>query len=81
MSLRLAILLCFVPFISGWFCVGFIPGSAFRPGDTCVSESAYVGQRITNRQTGKSGTIKELHGRSERCQDGRIPIVATVEYE
>ena len=80
MSLRLVILLCFVPFISGWFCVS-IPGSVFRPGNTCVNESAYVGQRITNRQTGKSGTIKELHGRSERCQDGLIPIVATVEYE
>ena len=80
MSLRLVILLCFVPFISGWFCVS-IPTSVFSSGNTCVSESAFVGQRITNSQTGKSGTIKELHGRTERCQDGKIPIVATVDYE
>jgi len=81
MSIRLALLLCSVPFISGYFCVGFVPGSVFAKGNTCVGESAYVGQRITNRNTGKTGSVKELHGRSERCQDGKIPILATVEYE
>lgn len=81
MSLRLAILLCLVPFISAWFCVGFIPTSLFHPGNLCVSESAYVGQSLTNRQNGKVGAIKELHGRSERCQDGKTPILATVEYQ
>lgn len=81
MSMRLVILLCLVPFITGWFCVGFIPGSVFASGNSCVGEGASVGQRLTNYSTGKTGTIKELHGRSERCQDGKMPILATVEYE
>ena len=80
MKPRLVILLCLVPFISGWFCV-FIPLSVFSSANSCVAETSIVGQRITNSQTGKSGVIKELHGRSNRCQDGRIPILATVEYE
>ena len=80
MPLRLAILLCLVPFISGFFCI-HIPAGVFQSGNTCVPDSAYVGQRISNSQTGKSGTVKELHGRSERCQNGATPIVATVEYE
>ncbi len=59
----------------------YIPGSAFASGNTCVSDSAYVGLKINNKQNGKSGTVKELHGRSNRCQSGELPIVATVEYD
>jgi hypothetical protein len=62
-----------------WFI--FIPGSLFASGNTCVAESAYVGQRVHNRYNGKTGTLKEMHGRSERCQSGELPIVATVEYD
>lgn len=79
-AMRLVILLCFVPFITGWFCIS-IPMGVFAPGNTCAGEDAFVGQRLTNTQTGRSGTIKELHGRSGRCQDGKIPVLATVDYE
>jgi hypothetical protein len=54
---------------------------AVQVGNTCVGESAYVGQRINNRNTGKPGTLKELHGRSDRCKGPDIPILATVAYE
>lgn len=62
-----------------WFI--YIPASVFQSGNTCVSDSAYIGQRILNRHSGKYGTVKELHGRSDRCQSGDIPIVATVSYD
>jgi len=46
--------------------------------NTCVSTSAYVGQRITNRETGKTGTLRQLHSRSARCRSDEIPILATM---
>jgi hypothetical protein len=36
---------------------------------------------MQNNQNGKWGTLKELKGRSERCQDGGRPILAVIEYE
>lgn len=62
-------------------CFAYIPGSVFDSANTCVGEHAYVGQRICNKDNGKCGRLKELSGRSERCQDGAIPIKATVEYD
>jgi hypothetical protein len=62
-------------------CFMYVPGGLFARGDSCVPENYQVGERIRNNQTGKTGTIKELHGRSERCQDGARPILATVEND
>ncbi len=59
----------------------YIPTGIFQSGNTCVSDAVRVGQKIGNRQTGKIGTVKELHGRSDRCQSAELPIVATVEYD
>jgi len=59
----------------------YIPGSLFAEGNSCAGESAVVGQRLYNAQKARWGTIKELHGRSERCQDGRNPILVTAEYD
>jgi hypothetical protein len=50
-------------------------------GDTCVGERVVVGQRIENKDNGAVGTVTALHGRSERCQRGDVPILATVEYK
>lgn len=77
---RLLLLLAAVPFISGWFCIS-IPTSIFDTANACVSDSAYVGQRINNTNTGKVGTVRTLHGRSERCQTAIHPIKATLDYE
>ena len=69
-----------IPFISGWFCV-YIPAGLFQSGNSCIGESSMVGQRIRNPQTGKVGVVKELHGRSDRCQASATPILATVDFE
>lgn len=78
--LRLVLLLATVPFISGWFCIS-IPTSIFDSGNTCVGDTAYVGQRINNPNTGKMGTVKELQGRHQRCQNAVHPIKAVVEWD
>lgn len=57
-----------------------VPTSLFDSANTCIPEGFSVGQSITNYQTGKQGTIKELRGRSERCQDSARPVLAVVEY-
>ena len=62
-----------------WFI--WIPMGIFAKGNFCVTERHAVGQKVLNQQTGKNGVITELHGRSERCQRGEIPILATVEYD
>ena len=64
-------------------CAGFIyiPGGLFQSGNSCGAEGVFVGQIFNNTETGKGGVVKEIHGRSERCQNGRIPILVTVEYE
>lgn len=62
-----------------WFI--YIPPSMFAAGNSCLAESSYVGQRIKNEQTGKIGTVKELIGRSERCQQAHMPILAQVDYD
>jgi hypothetical protein len=59
----------------------WIPTSMFSSANTCVGESSYVGQRIRNQQSGQTGTLKEIHGRHQRCQMAITPILATVEYE
>lgn len=56
------------------------PSTVFSSANTCVGAGAYVGQSIYNRGNGKTGKLTQLHGRSDRCQDGAIPILATVEY-
>lgn len=82
MSLRLAILLCFVPFISGWFCVGFVPGSVISgvsdsitgaEGSHCVGEKVKVGDTI-RLAGGQLGTVKSLSGTSSRCTNPEMPI-------
>jgi hypothetical protein len=78
--MRVWLVFPFIPFISGWFCI-YIPAGLFASGNTCVSDSATVGQRIRNPNTGKIGVVKELHGRSERCQSAAHPIVATLDYD
>lgn len=77
---RLLLLLGFVPFISGWFCV-YVPFGAFDSGNACVAESSFVGQRIFESSTGKWGTVKELQGRHQRCQTAVHPVKAYVEWE
>lgn len=58
-----------------------VPTSIFDSANACVAESVYVGQKLTNPKTGKQGAVKELKGRSERCQESARPILAVVEYE
>jgi hypothetical protein len=58
-----------------------VPTSLFDSSNACVSENSYIGQKMQNNQNGKWGTLKELKGRSERCQDGGRPILAVIEYE
>lgn len=77
MRAYLCVLLC-VPLQGCLFF--YIPSSLFASGNTCVGESAYIGQRVFNSQTGKTGVLKERIGRSERCQDGAMPILADVEF-
>jgi hypothetical protein len=79
-STRVWYVLPFVPFISGWFCV-YIPMGLFQSGNNCVGESSVVGQKILYVNTGKVGVVKELHGRSERCQSAAYPILATVDFD
>ena len=58
----------------------YIPGSLFQSGNTCVEPRAYVGQRIRHNQTGKTGTVKEVYGPTDRCTSA-MPLAAQVEYD
>lgn len=62
-------------------CFVYLPGGLFARGDSCVSEKYVVGDKIRNVQTGRWGTITELHGRSDRCQSGDRPILASVKND
>lgn len=62
-------------------CFFYVPGGLFASGNSCAPENISVGQRFTNTQNGKQGVVKEIIGRSDRCQKGTIPILVTVEYE
>jgi hypothetical protein len=59
----------------------YIPGSVFAAGNACASRNVVVGQRLYDAQTGKYGTIKEVHGRSDRCQTDERPILVTREFD
>lgn len=62
----------------------YIPGSmlsAMSGYNTCAGERAYVGQRIRHHADGRVGKLVRISGRSERCQDGRWPILVEVDYE
>lgn len=58
-----------------------IPSGETFYGNTCVNESAYVGQRIKNMD-GRIGTLKTIYGSSDRCRkDTKMPVLAEVVYE
>jgi hypothetical protein len=59
----------------------YIPGSVFAAGNACATRNVQVGQRLYDAQTGKYGTIKEVHGRSDRCQTDERPILVTREFD
>jgi hypothetical protein len=61
-----------------WFV--YIPSGIFDSrGSYCVPETAMVGSKI-RMSDGREGVVKSLAGRSDRCQDGRIPIRADVDF-
>lgn len=57
----------------------YVPGSG-EAGNTCVGESAYVGQSLKN-DDGRVGRIEKIVGRSSRCQTARHPMLADVKYD
>lgn len=59
----------------------WIPMKGADPGNTCLEEKAYIGQRIKHTTESKTGAVKSIFGRSSRCQDSAYPILGTVEYE
>lgn len=48
--------------------------------NTCVDEKAYIGYRLRHAD-GRLGTVRQIFGRSSRCQVASNPILAAVEYE
>lgn len=48
--------------------------------NTCVDDKAYVGYRMKHSD-GRIGTVRQIFGRSSRCQVASNPILAAVEYE
>ena len=61
-----------------WFV--YLPSSFWGGKTYCVGESAKVGSRV-RMPDGTLGTVKALYGRSERCQDGLLPIRADLEFQ
>jgi hypothetical protein len=51
-----------------------------RPGNTCISEGMFEGDRIRHLETGKIGTVLKRHGASPRCSQASHPIWADVQY-
>lgn len=64
-----------------WFFFFPIPGASSVVGNACIQEGYFSGDRITSTETKRVGTVKERHGRHQRCQVASHPILATVEYE
>jgi hypothetical protein len=59
-----------------WFF--FLPGSLFAgKGDTCVAESAKVGDTIN--KNGSAFVVKAISGKSSRCSNSDHPILVEVE--
>lgn len=61
-----------------WFV--YIPSGLFTSSDgaVCVADWAQVGAKI-KLTDGREGVVTSLRGRSERCQDGRFPILADLD--
>lgn len=80
--MRLAFIVASCLALQGCFAMFHVPaGDPAASANTCVPEDHVVGRRLRNETNGKIGTIKELHGRHQRCQVRTHPILATVEYE
>jgi len=78
--MRLAIVVLLASTLQGCFFF-YIPGSMLSGGgNTCATEAVAEGGRIKHAD-GRVGTVSKLYGRSERCQDGRRPILADVKYD
>lgn len=58
-------------------CLAVIPVPDLRAGNACVPEGVKVGQKIPMK-TGGMAIVEKLYGRSDRCRDALLPILADV---
>jgi hypothetical protein len=76
----LVVLICML--LQGCFFF-YIPGSVLSSlsgWNACAGENVQVGQRL-KYVDGRMGTVERVSGRSERCQDGKIPILVEVKFD
>ena len=78
--MRLILLCLFILPLQGCFFFFAVPGSMFQSGNACAGESAYVGQRLKH-DDGRTGTVKEIVGRHQRCQVAHRPVLVQVEFD
>ena len=77
-SMRIILVVLLALLLQGcWFV--YIPAGLFSTANACAGEYAQVGQQLRHTD-GREGTIKKVHGRSDRCQDGRMPMLVTVDF-
>lgn len=61
----------------------WIPGSVIDKlsgWNACASEGVQVGNRLKHTD-GRIGKVERVSGRSDRCQDGKLPVLVEVNFE